>query len=119
MLLLVSSAAIARCCLLLSSLLMPLPAILCHRRRENYTKALEKLYELPPALAEVYRQRLCEDPAELAGAPAGRIVSFAMTPLGISATRIREALARRTSPRYLLPDAVLDYIQHHSLYQEI
>jgi len=73
---------------------------------------------LPPPLADVYRQRLCDDTAELATSPAGRIVSFAMTPLGISATRIRETLARRASPRYLLPDAVLDYIQHHSLYQE-
>ena len=74
---------------------------------------------LPPALAAEYRRRVCEDPAVLAGSPAGRIVPFAMTPLGISATRLRELLSNGRSPRYLLPDAVLEHIHHHSLYQEL
>jgi nicotinate-nucleotide adenylyltransferase len=39
-----------------------------------------------------------------------------MTPLDISATAIRDTLARRGSARYLLPDAVLDYIHEHQLY---
>jgi len=39
-----------------------------------------------------------------------------MTPLGISATAVRDALARGRSARYLLPDAVLDYIQENRLY---
>ena len=83
--------------------------------RPGYSLQAESL---PPALAEQYRHRACNDPAELAASPAGRIVSFAMTPLGISATRIREALSTGMSPRYLLPEAVLDYIHQHSLYQE-
>ena len=75
--------------------------------------------DLPPELAAQYRQRFCDDPATLVGAPAGYIVPFAMTPLGISATRLRELLSNGSSPRYLLPDSVLDYIHHHSLYQEL
>lgn len=73
---------------------------------------------LPPALAAEFRRRHCEDPGELAGAAAGRIVTFAMTPLGISATRIRHLLSNGQSPRYLIPESVLDYIHRHTLYQE-
>lgn len=55
--------------------------------------------------------------ADLAGAPAGRIVPFAITALEISATAIRERLARGLSVRYLVPDPVLDYIETHQLYR--
>jgi nicotinate-nucleotide adenylyltransferase len=55
--------------------------------------------------------------ADLAGAPAGRIVPFAITALEISATAIRERLARGLSVRYLVPDAVLDYIESHQIYR--
>ena len=55
--------------------------------------------------------------ADLAAAPAGRIVSFAITALEISATAIRQRLARGLSVRYLVPDPVLDYIESHQLYR--
>ncbi|MDT3705730.1 MAG: nicotinate-nucleotide adenylyltransferase [Thiobacillus sp.] len=48
--------------------------------------------------------------------PAGSVLLRQMTPLDISATAIRETLARHGSVRYLLPDAVLDYIHEHQLY---
>jgi len=54
---------------------------------------------------------------DLAAAPAGRIVPFAITALEISATAIRERLARGLSVRYLVPDAVLDYIESHQIYR--
>ncbi len=54
--------------------------------------------------------------ADLALAPAGAIVPFALTALDISATAIRARLAAGASCRYLLPDAVLDYIDRHRLY---
>jgi len=38
------------------------------------------------------------------------------TALDISATAIRDMLKAGSSPRYLLPDAVLDYIRAHRLY---
>ena len=72
---------------------------------------------LPPALAAEFAARRCDNVACLAGAPAGGIVTFAMTQLAISATQIRKLLANGLSARYLLPDAVLDYIQTHSLYR--
>lgn len=49
-------------------------------------------------------------------APAGSVQMRPMTPLRISATAIRDTLARHGSARYLLPDAVLDYIHEHQLY---
>ncbi|MBI5109562.1 MAG: nicotinate-nucleotide adenylyltransferase [Rhodocyclales bacterium] len=55
--------------------------------------------------------------ADLATAPAGRIVPFAITALEISATAIRERLARGGNARHLVPDAVLDYIDSHPLYR--
>lgn len=55
--------------------------------------------------------------AELTRAPAGGIATFRMTPLDISASAIRADIAAGRPPRYLLPDAVLDYIGSHRLYR--
>ena len=55
--------------------------------------------------------------ADLAGAPAGRIVPFAITALEISASAVRRRLAAGLSVRYLVPEAVLDYIDSHQLYR--
>jgi len=71
---------------------------------------------LPAPLAVVYAQRHCPDVAALTAAPAGCIVSFAMTPLDISATKIRALLSKGTSVRYLIPEALVAYIQSHHLY---
>ena len=51
-----------------------------------------------------------------AAGPSGSVLLRTMTPLDISATAIRDSLARQRSVRYLLPDAVLDYIQEQKLY---
>ena len=53
----------------------------------------------------------------LASAPAGCIVPVETTLLDISASAIRRCLAAGESARYLLPDAVLDYIDRNRLYQ--
>lgn len=71
---------------------------------------------LPKALADIYRQRYGTSPEVLNAAPAGHIVTFAMTQLAVSATQIRSLLVNGRSPRYLLPDAVVAYIQSTSLY---
>jgi nicotinate-nucleotide adenylyltransferase len=73
---------------------------------------------LPPELATVFHHRLREDPAQLASAPAGYLITLAMTPLDISATRIRSLLSKGASPRYLLPESVLAHIHEHRLYTE-
>ncbi len=72
---------------------------------------------LPAELAGEFAGRRLADAAGLRQAPAGGIVTFAMTQLAISATQIRKLLANSLSARYLLPDEVLDYIQTHSLYR--
>jgi nicotinate-nucleotide adenylyltransferase len=73
---------------------------------------------LSPDLAAAFRQRLCEDHGQLADAPAGRIAVFAMTPLDISATRIRFLLQNGRSTRYLMPENVISYIHRHHFYME-
>lgn len=73
---------------------------------------------LPLVLADCYRERHCADPALLATVPAGRIITFAMTQLAISATRIRALLAQGGSVRYLLPEAVIVHIRNKCLYRE-
>jgi len=49
-------------------------------------------------------------------APAGKIMTFAMTPLAISSTAIRALAGERASIRYLTPDPVVEYIRSHDLY---
>jgi nicotinate-nucleotide adenylyltransferase len=82
--------------------------------RPGYALAPENL---PAAVAEEWRRRAA-DAAALARAPAGRIVTFPMTLLGISASDIRRRLAAGASARYLLPPEVLAYIRTHRLYSE-
>jgi nicotinate-nucleotide adenylyltransferase len=74
--------------------------------------------KLPETLAACYRERFCTQVAALHESAAGRIATFAMTPLSISATQIRTLLAGGGSARYLLPDEVIAYIRKHNLYPE-
>ncbi|MCF8179757.1 MAG: nicotinate-nucleotide adenylyltransferase [Sulfuritalea sp.] len=53
----------------------------------------------------------------LAKAAAGKVVSFSITALEISATEIRRRLAEGLSVRYLVPDTVLDYIESQQIYR--
>ncbi len=69
-----------------------------------------------PQLAEALRRRRVYSAAVLGERPAGAVFGFAMTPLAISATVLRQSLAGGGSVRYLLPDAVLDYIRRNHLY---
>jgi nicotinate-nucleotide adenylyltransferase len=73
---------------------------------------------LPAPLRQAYLQRLAADPGALRIAAAGSILAREITALDISATGIRERLVRGISPRYLVPDPVLDYIDRNHLYKE-
>lgn len=66
---------------------------------------------------EFFNQRLAHDKTELSQTPAGSIFFQPVTQLDISATAIRNMIAQKQSPRFLLPDAVIEYIQQHQLYQ--
>lgn len=71
---------------------------------------------MPQPLAREYSARLMQQPLATHLSPAGGIVVVPFTALDISATALRDMLRAGASPRYLLPDQVLDYIQTHRLY---
>ena len=81
--------------------------------RPGHAAALDRLRG---PLAEECAARLGDSAASLAAAPAGAVVRFPISALDISASAIRDMLAHGRSPRYLLPDAVLDYIGSNRLY---
>lgn len=63
------------------------------------------------------QQRKCAHPA-LLDTLAGQICIFDSTALDIAATDLRNQMAQGISPRFLLPDSVRDYIEHHELYRQ-
>ena len=71
---------------------------------------------MPQPLAREYAARLMQQPLAVHLAPAGGIVVIPFTALDISATAIRGLVGSGGSPRYLLPDPVLDYIRSEALY---
>lgn len=73
---------------------------------------------LPAPLRKVYLQRQTASAGVLRQQPAGSIYPRQITALDVAATAIREALAAGRSARYLVPDAVLDYIERNRLYKE-
>ncbi|MDT8398244.1 MAG: nicotinate-nucleotide adenylyltransferase [Pseudomonadales bacterium] len=67
-------------------------------------------------LQQALEQRLVQEPAQLVEAEAGRIYVCKLEPLMISSSQIRDQIRQQKSPRYLLPDSVLEYIRQHKLY---
>lgn len=70
----------------------------------------------PGAIPKDAWPRITLNMRELLGTPAGRIMTFSMTPLAISSTTLRTLVAERASIRYLTPDPVVEYIRSHQLY---
>ncbi|MDQ6620635.1 MAG: nicotinate-nucleotide adenylyltransferase [Pseudomonadota bacterium] len=70
-------------------------------------------------LAAACRERLTGDPRTLETVSGGSIYHQSITPHAISASAIRDALARGavSEVRGTVPAAVLSYIQHHHLYE--
>jgi nicotinate-nucleotide adenylyltransferase len=64
-----------------------------------------------------FDERLVQTAHELQIRKSGKIAAFAMTPLDISASGIRDLIRQGRSPRYLLPDSVVSYIETHFLYR--
>lgn len=71
---------------------------------------------LRPALQSLLHENYAENPASLSASPSGRISIQRITALDISATAIRKDFLHQHSPRYLLPDSVIDFIRRHHLY---
>jgi nicotinate-nucleotide adenylyltransferase len=72
--------------------------------------------ESPDAMRNLLAGRAVSDPKALKG-PGGKITFVWQTPLSVSATQIRQLLASGKSVRFLVPDAVLAYIDTHGLYR--
>lgn len=67
-------------------------------------------------LADWLDGREASDWATLQDEPPGRVLFQSVTPMAVSATDIRARLGQGRSGRYLLPDAVWDYIRDNTLY---
>jgi len=72
--------------------------------------------DLGPELRALLQRHRGHDPQALLQQPAGLICIQELTPLGISATQIRQLIEAGQSPRYLLPEPVWHYIRQHRLY---
>jgi len=70
----------------------------------------------PGAFPKEVWPRITLNLRELLGAPAGRVMTFSMTPLSISSTTIRTLASEGSSIRYLTPDPVAEYIRSHRIY---
>ena len=70
----------------------------------------------PGAFPKELWPRITLNLRELASAPAGKIMTFSMTPIAISSTSIRTLAGEGASIRYLTPDPVVEYIRSHGLY---
>jgi len=69
-----------------------------------------------PELRKEIQWRLVHDSQQLKQKPAGCVFSLEVTQLAISSTGIRNQLTSGRSPRFLLPDEVIDYIEQNQLY---
>lgn len=72
--------------------------------------------KLTDELSDLLHNHYTENISDLSAESAGYIHMQAITPLDISSTNIREQLKAALSPRYLMPDNVLEYINNDGLY---
>ena len=72
------------------------------------------LTDLPEAVEALVNQRGAQ---RLPNEPCGSIVLFSMPPMPVSSTAVRKSLRNHEDVSGLVPDAVLNYINQHSLYQ--
>jgi len=71
----------------------------------------------PEALVNFYADRLVNDKHSLKSCASGKIYFQQVTQLDISATFIRQTFAMQRNPSFLLPEAVIEYIQAKKLYK--
>ena len=69
-----------------------------------------------PQMEDWSRQHLVHQTEQLRAAPSGHLLLHRLTPLGISATQIRELIRTNRSPRYLIPERVWSFIREQGLY---
>lgn len=69
-----------------------------------------------PVLSKFLSERLTDERRQIQQTKAGYLFFQTVTALDISATAIRQLIAAGRSPKFLLPDSVIAYIQQHQLY---
>lgn len=91
---------------------------LCHLIIVNRpgSRVIKHKQNLPEEIQQVCAACWTACSVSLTGQPNGLIYVAPTTLLDISATQIRAMVAVRKSIRYLVPDAVSDYIKTHQLY---
>ncbi|HKI73942.1 MAG TPA: nicotinate-nucleotide adenylyltransferase, partial [Pseudomonadales bacterium] len=67
-------------------------------------------------VADNVEGRYVESAGCLRGSPAGSVCRLTLTQLDISSTAIRRMIAEGRSPKYLLPEQVIEYIHEHGMY---
>ena len=82
--------------------------------RQEDGKDWEKSW--PEELRRLVAERKSNEREELRKTPGGRIIFVPMPALAISSSDIRRRLSSGASVRYLLPEAVREYIVRHKLY---
>jgi nicotinate-nucleotide adenylyltransferase len=70
------------------------------------------------AIAEWVSKVRVDDATRLNEQASGLVFAVPVTQLGVSSTQIRELLAAGKSPRYLMPDVVLDRIKQENWYAD-
>jgi nicotinate-nucleotide adenylyltransferase len=73
-------------------------------------------YKISGEMKEILGKRECTDRSQLFSQSAGFVCLMEVTQLDISSSKIRGIIKTGTSPRYLLPDSVLDFINEENLY---
>ena len=67
-------------------------------------------------VADFYRQHAIAELKDLPKYSYGKVGFCQMPQLDISSTYIREQINQEFSPRFLLPDVIIDYMNQHGLY---
>lgn len=71
---------------------------------------------MPKLLKTVWDKSATTQTADLSSKSGGYILLQPITPLDISATRIREDLKNKRTPRYLMPECLIEYIHKNRLF---
>jgi nicotinate-nucleotide adenylyltransferase len=94
-----------------------------HRWRDLFDLAHLVVMRRPDAhfscraeLSDQIERRRIKGPTRLRQAASGFVLSLEVTQLDISSTLIRESFGAGRSPRFLMPDEVIDYVRRQHLY---
>lgn len=75
--------------------------------------------DVVPGLVQILDQREVHTRTPLLETASGSVLRISLTQLNISASQIRALVANGRSVRFLLPDAVADFIQENGIYKSI